>query len=157
MVRPGLMCYGYFPNGQADPQGEIKPCLSLKARVSYFKVVREGEGISYNHVYRTKQQTRVVTVPVGYGDGYRRVLTNRAPVLIRGQKFHVSGTICMDQFMVDVGNAEVFVGDEVVLIGKQGEQEITLGEIAQLSGSIFNEVLCGFSDRLPRIYTECVS
>ena len=152
MVRPGLVCYGYYPEGISDPEGEIKPCLSLKARVSYFKVVGANEGISYNHLYKTAKQTRVVTVPVGYADGYRRSLTNCGPVLIRGRRFQVSGAVCMDQFMVDIGSAEVYVGDEVTLIGKQGNQEITLREISQLTHSIFNEVLCGFNDRLPRIY-----
>jgi len=152
MVRPGLACYGYFPEGGKDPLGEIAPCLSLKARVSYFKVVGSNEGISYGHVYKTREQTRVVTVPLGYGDGYRRILSNRAPVLVRGKRFRVSGAICMDQFMVDIGSEEAFVGDEVTLIGKQGKEEISLWEISQLSSSIYNEMLCGLSERLPRIY-----
>lgn len=154
MVRPGLLCYGYYPGGGKDPEGEILPCLSLKARVSYFKVVDSDVGISYGHLYRTAKKTRMITVPIGYGDGYRRVLTNRSFVLIGGKRFQVSGAICMDQFMVDVGDAEVFVGDEVILIGKQGKEEISLGEIAQLSDSIENEILCGLSQRLPRIYQE---
>lgn len=151
MVRPGLICYGYFPDGREDPAKEILPCLSLKAKVSYFKVVAPQEGISYGHLYKTSCQTRVVTVPVGHGDGYRRALSNRASVLIRGHKFQVAGTICMDQFMVDIGQSEVYVGDEVTLIGKQGNEEIPLWEICRLAGSIPHEMLCGFNQRLPRL------
>ena len=154
MVRPGLLCYGYWPNGQSDPSGEIAPCLSLKSKVSYFKVVAAGEGISYGHLYRTSKQTRVVTVPIGYGDGYSRSLSNLAPLLIRGQRYQIAGAVCMDQFMVDVGSSEVYVGDEVTLIGAQGAQVIRLEEIATLSQSITHEVLCALSDRLPRMYTE---
>ena len=151
MVRPGLICYGYFPGGIQDPLQEIYPCLSLKAKISYFKVVGPDQGISYGHLYKTTQQTRIVTVPVGYGDGYRRILSNQASVLIRGRKFRIAGAICMDQFMVDVGTQEVYVGDEVVLIGKQGNEEIPLWEICRLASSIPHEMLCSFGDRLPRI------
>lgn len=149
MVRPGLISYGYFPNGETG--SEIAPCLSLKSRVSYFKVVEAGRGISYGHHYRTSRQTRIVTVPIGYGDGYRRAFFNRAPVLIRGRRYAVAGAICMDQFMVDVGEDEVYVGDEVTLIGKQGNEEVSLWELAHLADTIPYEILCGFNERLPRI------
>jgi alanine racemase len=154
MVRPGLLSYGYFPDGREDPKGEIKPCLSLKAKVSYFKVVSEGAGISYGHLYRADKMTRIVTIPLGYGDGYRRSFYKHGSVLIRGKKFAVAGAICMDQFMVDLGDGEAYVGDEVVLIGKQGGEEITLWELARISGSIAHEILVAFNDRLPRIYTN---
>jgi alanine racemase len=140
MVRPSLLTFGYGS------------CFSLKAKVSYFKVVQAGEGISYGHSYVTPKTTRIVTVPVGYGDGYRWSLSNRGSVLIRGKRFPIVGTVCMDQFMVDVGADEVYVGDEVVLIGKQGSEEITLNEIAKLCDTIPYEVLCLFNDRIPRIY-----
>lgn len=152
MVRPGLLCYGYLPDGKADPKGEIRPCLSVKAKVSYFKVVQEGMGISYGHRYRTREQTRIATVPVGHGDGYRRSLAQSGEVLIRGERFPIAGTICMDQFMVDIGGKEVYVGDEVVLIGRQGKEEISLWELAEHSGTIPHELLCAFNDRLPRLY-----
>jgi alanine racemase len=157
MVRPGLICYGYFPDGQADPSGEIAPCFSLKSKVSYFKVVAEGEGVSYGHHYRTSRQTRVVTIPVGYGDGYRRSLSNCGPVLIRGVKYKISGTICMDQFMVDVGGNEVYVGDEAVLIGVQGDEEIKMLDIAAMTHTIPHELLCALNDRLPRVYLDGVT
>lgn len=153
MVRPGLMSYGYFPDGSSDPNQEIAPCLSLKAKVSYFKVVAENQGISYGHLYQTAKQTRIVTVPVGYGDGYRRSLSNRGQVLIRGKQYRISGAICMDQFMVDIGEEEVHVGDEVVLIGKQAKQEIQLEKLSEMVQTIPYELLCALNDRLPRFYT----
>jgi alanine racemase len=152
MVRPSLLAFGYLPAHTPEILKGISPCFSLKAKVSYFKVVAEGTGISYGHKYVTSQQTRIVTIPVGYGDGFRRSLSERGSVLIRGKRFPIRGTICMDQFMVEVGNHEVYVGDEVVLIGKQGDEEISLFEVAELCDSIPYEVLCLFNERIPRIY-----
>ena len=153
MVRPTLMTLGYVPSLAPDHLlSAIKPCLSVKTKVSYFKVVEEGIGISYGHSYITPKRTRIVTIPVGYGDGYRRSLSNKGSVLIRGKRFPIVGTICMDQLMVDVGDQEVRVGDEVVLVGKQGDQEITLQEIADLCDTNAYEILCGFNDRLSRRY-----
>ncbi|MFI5334138.1 MAG: alanine racemase [Chlamydiales bacterium] len=154
MVRPSLITFGYLPKNSPSAWKELSPCFSLKAKVSYFKVVPAGEGISYGHSYVTQKQTRIVTIPVGYGDGYRRSLSNRGSVLIRGRRFPIVGTICMDQFMVDVGDQEVYVGDEVVLIGKQGDASIPLQEIAELCETIPYEVLCLFNERIPRIYTQ---
>ena len=151
MVRPSLMTFGYLPDKCPDSLKNIAPCFSLKAKVSYFKVVKSGEGISYGHSFVTDRQTRIVTIPVGYGDGYRRALSNKGSVLIRGKRFPIRGTICMDQFMVDVGDQEVYVGDEVVLIGKQGDEEITLQEIADLCETIPYEILCSFNERIPRL------
>lgn len=152
MVRPGLAAFGYLPENYPPGFQGIVPCFTLKAKVSYFKVVEEGKGIGYGHTYTTRNQTRIVTVPIGYGDGFRRALSNRGSVLIRGRRFPIAGAICMDQFMVDVGNNEVFVGDEAVLIGKQGNEEIRLEEIARLSDTIPYEILCLLNDRIPRIY-----
>jgi len=149
MVRPGLLCYGLTPDGITDP--EIKPIFSLKARISYFKVVAAGQGISYGHLYKTKSQTRIVTVPVGYGDGYPRALTNQSQVIIRGKKYPVVGRICMDQFMVDIGGDEVYVGEEATLIGSG----IDLWDLAKLAQADPREILCRFNDRIPRIYPEC--
>lgn len=152
MVRPALITFGYLPSNYPASLEGIAPCFSLKAKVSYFKVVGKGEGISYGHSYITSKQTRIVTIPIGYGDGYRRSLSNRGSVLIRGQRFPIVGTVCMDQCMVDIGNSEVYVGDEVVLIGKQGNEEIPLAEIASLYDTIPYEVLCCFNERLSRVY-----
>lgn len=116
-------------------------------------MVDKDKGISYNQTYITKQYTRVVTVPIGYGDGYRRILSNIGEVLIQGKKYTVAGSICMDMLLVDIGpNGQGRVEDEVVLIGCQGNEEITLASVADKCNTIIYEVLCGFNDRIPRIY-----
>lgn len=153
MVRPGILSFGISPGGSLSGFN-VSPCLSLKAHISYFKVVEQGEGISYGHLYKTKEQSRIVTIPIGYGDGYRRALANRAEVLIRGKRYPVVGAICMDQFMVNIGQDEAYVGEEVTLIGKQGIEEITIEEISSLCDTVPYEIFCSFNhDRLPRTYT----
>lgn len=152
MVRPGLLGYGYFPDGSEDVHKEIAPCFSLKAKVSYFKVVDAGEGISYGHLYRTQKKTRIVTIPLGYADGFRRSFSNKGAVLICGKKYKVAGVVCMDQFMVDVGIDAVYVGDEVTLIGYQGMQRISLEDAATIAETIPYELLCSLNGRLSRIY-----
>ncbi len=152
MVRPSLMTFGYLPEAAPKALAGIAPCLSLKTKISYFKVVEAGQGISYGHTHITSCQTRIVTIPIGYGDGYRRGLSGKSFALIRGKRFPIIGTICMDQCMVDIGNEEAYVGDEVVLIGKQGNEEISAAQIAELCDTNLYEVLCFFNHRLPRIY-----
>lgn len=149
MVRPGLLCYGLSFPGAFEG---LQPCMELKAKISYFKVVAKGEGISYGHLYRTQEQARVVTIPVGYGDGYRRDFSNRMKVLIRGKSYRIAGAVCMDQFMVDIGSDEAYVGDEAVLLGRQGDSLITLEEMASLSGTDPREILCHFNERILRVY-----
>ncbi len=151
MVRPGILSYGYFPNQAVAtlPLNHIKPCFSLKSRIIYTKVVEPGQGISYNSRYITQNTTRVITIPIGYGDGYPRMLSNSGEVLLRGNKY----TICMDMLMVDIGKHGVgYVGDEIVLIGKQDKQEITLHRVADRCQTIIYEILCGFNGRIPRVY-----
>jgi alanine racemase len=152
MVRPAQLSFGFYFEKTPPQFTDLSSCFSVKAKISYFKVVAAGQGISYGHTYVTSKQTRIVTIPVGYGDGYPRILSNRGSVLIRGKRFPIVGTICMDQFMVDVGEQEVYVGEEAVLIGKQGEEEISLWEVAKLCDTIPNEILCGFNDRIPKVY-----
>lgn len=150
MVRPGLILYGLYPDENLDI--DLKPVLSLKTKVVYLKKVPSGFGISYGYTYVTKKNTTVVNLPIGYGDGYPRNLSNLAPVLIQGRRFKISGRICMDQIMVDVGNLAVKLGDEVVLIGRQGKNKITAEELASLSGTIPYEIVCGLGSRIPRVY-----
>lgn len=152
MVRPGLLVFGCFEKQFNNPLESIQSIFNVKAKISYFKVVDANQGISYNHSYKTKDKTRIVTIPVGYGDGFRRALSNRGSVIIRGKRYPIVGTVCMDQFMVDIGQNEAYVGDEVILVGKQGLEEITLQEMATLCDTIPYEILCGFNDRLPRFY-----
>jgi alanine racemase len=150
MVRPGLVIYGIYP--KENIKIRLKPVLSLKTKVVFVKRVPAGVGISYGHEYITPRATKIVTLPIGYGDGYPRNLSNRAPVLIRGKRFKMCGRICMDQIMVDVGDSPVKVGDEVVLIGSQKQQSITAEELAQLSATIPYEIVCGLGSRIPRVY-----
>jgi len=151
MVRPGLAIYGLYPKEGLDIV--LKPVLSLKTKVAYFKRVPCGFGISYGHTYITKSNTTIAILPIGYGDGYPRNLSNKAEVLIKGRRFKISGRVCMDQIMVDVGDVKVNLGDEVVLIGTQGSNRITAEELAALSGTIPYEIVCGIGNRVPRIYT----
>ncbi|MCX5668724.1 MAG: alanine racemase [Candidatus Omnitrophica bacterium] len=150
MVRPGLVIYGLYPKKNLGLN--LKPVLSLKTRVVFIKQVGPGYGISYGLTYITRRATRIVSLPVGYGDGYPRNLSNLGWLLIGGRRFKISGRICMDQIMVDVGNFKPKIGDEVVLIGKQGKQQITAEELADLSGTISYEIVCGLGSRIPRIY-----
>lgn len=150
MVRPGLIVYGLYPFNAACIN--LKPVLSLKTKVIYVKKMPKGRGISYGHTYVTKKNTTIVTLPIGYGDGYPRNLSDRAPVLIRGKRFKISGRICMDQMMVDVQDTPVKIGDEVVLIGCQGKNKITAEELAGLSNTIPYEITCGLGSRIPRVY-----
>ncbi len=152
MVRPGLVVYGLYP--RKGLKIKLKPALSLKTRVVFVKKLPAGFGISYGHAYVTKRETNVVTLPIGYGDGYPRNLSNQAPVLIKGKRFKVCGRICMDQMMADVGGLRPGIGDEVVLIGAQGANKITSEELAALSGTIPYEIVCGLGSRIPRVYTQ---
>jgi alanine racemase len=150
MVRPGLVIYGLHPQGGS--RLKLKPVLSLKTRVIFIKQVPAGSGISYGHAYITKRAACIVTLPIGYGDGYPRNLSNLGPLLIGGKKFNISGRICMDQIMVDVGNFKPRLAAEVVLIGKQGKQRIIAEELADLAGTIPYEIVCGLGSRIPRVY-----
>lgn len=150
MVRPGLIAYGLYPKKGLPIK--LKPVLSLKTRIVFIKRVPGGSGISYGHLYITGKSTKIATLPIGYGDGYPRNLSNKSEVLIKGRRFKIVGRICMDQTMVDVGNCEVRVGDEVVLIGSQGKEKITAEELALKSGTIPYEIVCGLGSRIPRIH-----
>ncbi len=150
MVRPGLVIYGLYPKNNLKIN--LKPVLSLKTRIIFVKRVGKGFGISYGLTYVTKRSTNIVTLPIGYGDGYPRNLSNLAPVLIAKKRFRISGRVCMDQLMVDVGNYQPKVGDEVVLIGRQGKEKITAEELASLSDTISYEIVCGLGSRIPRVY-----
>ena len=150
MVRPGILAYGYRPD--AEPSDEVRPCFTLKTKVSYFKVVPAGAGISYGHRYRTTEQSRIATLSIGYGDGFRRSLSSRATALIRGRRYPVAGTICMDQLMVDLRNGEAYVGDEAVLIGQQGNEQISLWDLVHLLDSAPHEILTMLGERIPRKY-----
>ena len=120
--------------------------------VTVARTLPAGERLSYGHTYGLDREATVATVPVGYADGYPRALSNRAHVLIRGKRRRVAGTVTMDQLTVDCGDDPVEAGDEVVLIGRQGDEEVTAWELARLAGTIGYEIVCGISERVPREY-----
>jgi len=150
LVRPGLIIYGLYP--KRNIKINLKPVMSLKTRIIYLKRLPKDYGLSYGHIYRTKKATTIVTLPIGYGDGYPRDLSGKADVLIKKTRFRIVGRICMDQTLVDVGNAKVRIGDEVVLIGSGGRFRISAEELAHRSGTIPYEIVCGIGNRVPRIY-----
>jgi len=152
MVRPGIMLYGYHPSRQSEAEVSLKPALSFRAKVMYFKVILEGSSVGYGGTWTAPRNCRAVTIPVGYGDGYQRGLSNKSEVLIRGKRYPTVGTICMDQTVVCIGDGEAYNGEEVVLLGSQGEETITADDLATLLGTINYEVLSSISIRVPRIY-----
>jgi alanine racemase len=152
MVRPGILLYGVLPDPASHATIEVRPALSLVSQVVYFKVVKAGHPVSYGATWAPTQDTRVITVPIGYGDGYPRALSSRGQVLIRGHRYPVVGRICMDQFMVDIGHDSAWNEDEVVLIGQQGEATIAVETVAQTAGTIPYEILTGLNERIPREY-----
>lgn len=155
MIRPGIISYGLWPSDQVSHQIDVKPVMEWKAEVIYVKEVPAGTGISYGKTYVTEEKTKVATLPLGYADGYSRHLSNKGQVLIKGQRADVIGRVCMDQFMVDVSHIDdINVGDEVVLLGKQGDDFISAEEMAEWIGTINYEVVCDVSKRVPRYYLK---
>lgn len=153
LVRPGIVMYGMYPKRSFSRLFHLKPAMSLKTRVVFLKKTPPGMSISYGRTYITQKPTVIATLPIGYADGYGRILSNKAKVLVKGEKAPVVGKVTMDQTMVDVGHIEgVKVGDEVVLIGRQGSNEIRCEELARLAGTIPYEIVCSISNRVPRIY-----
>jgi len=147
MVRPGLMFYGVYPAGVAHTV-DIAPALTWRSRVAYSKITLPGHPVSYGSLWQAGAQTRIVTIPCGYADGYFRRMTNAAQVIVNGRKYPQVGRICMDQFMVNVGDDEAQVGDEVVLLG----EGITAHDFAGWMGTNEYEVLTSISARVPRVY-----
>lgn len=152
MVRPGIVLYGVQPDPASQRTIDVKPAMSLASQVVYFKVVKAGHSVSYGATWAPQHDTRVVTVPIGYGDGFPRALSSRGEVLIRGQRYPIVGRVCMDQFMVDIGQDSAWNEDEVVLIGRQGDNAISAEALAQRAGVIPYEILVGLNDRIPREY-----
>ena len=147
IVRPGLMLYGVYPVGVSHSV-EIAPALTWRSRVAYSKITRPGHPVSYGSLWQPEAETRIVTIPCGYADGYFRRMTNQAQVIVNGRKYPQVGRICMDQFMVNVGADVAEVGDEVVLLGGG----ITAYDLAEWTGTNEYEVLTNISARVPRLY-----
>ena len=154
MVRSGIVTYGMYPSSEVSPeQLDLTPALTWHSRVTHVKWLEPGREISYGGTYVTDKPTMVATVPVGYADGYRRSLSNRFYVLIRGKRAPILGRICMDQMMVDVTDIpDVQINDKVVLVGRDGTEAITMESIAQQADSFNYEFVCGISRRVPRFY-----
>lgn len=146
MVRVGLLLYGYSDNTKV--QKKLKPVMSLKTEVSYFKVLEKGCPIGYNQTYFTKKETRVVTLPVGYADGYPIELSNRASIFLNSELYPIVGKVCMDQCMVDIGEGEAYIGDEVELFG----ENISLWDLCEGSLKSPYTLLTGITERVPRVY-----
>ena len=156
LVRPGIVLYGYPSPIEKEQGGRFLPVMELVSKVGWVKTVPAGTPLSYGSRYITDKTTDVATIPLGYADGYRRALTNVAPIWINDKLFTVSGTVCMDQFMVDLGpDSRIKAGDDVVLFGppspERSVQPPTAADLAALSGTISYEILCGISARVPRV------
>jgi len=157
LVRPGISIYGLYPSTEVQKTVKLIPAHSFKTRIVFLKELSAGEYISYGRTYTTtKRRTKVASLPVGYADGYNRLLSNQGEVLVRGRRFPVIGRVCMDQCMIDVTNlSQVKIGDEVVLWGRQGEEEITVEKIAEKIGTINYEIV-HMSDkkRVPKLFIK---
>ncbi|MBN2469614.1 MAG: alanine racemase [Anaerolineae bacterium] len=152
-VRPGIAIYGLHPSDESRPPFTLKPALALKSRVARVRTLPQGASISYGRTYITPRAMPVALIPVGYGDGYPRLLSSRGAVLINGRHCPILGRVCMDQFVVDITHAgAVRVGDEVVVIGAQGEARIPAEEVARLAQTINYEITTGLTARPPRWY-----
>ncbi len=152
LVRMGLMLYGLYPAPSLEARCTLRPALRLRSAVGLVRRVLAGEGVSYGLTFAPERDTTIVTIPIGYGDGYPRLLSNTGAVLIGGKRRPIAGRVTMDTVMADVGDDDVASGDEVVLIGAQGGEEITATEIAALTQTINYEVVCSVGPRVPRRY-----
>jgi alanine racemase len=156
MVRAGIVLYGLYPSDEVDREKlPLTPAMSWHTTVSCVKLLESGRKISYGGTYETTKPTLVATIPAGYADGYRRSLSGKFYVLIRGRKAPILGRICMDQFMVDVTDIPgVQAGDPVVLMGRSGEEQITVEALSQAADSFCYEQICDISRRVTRVYTK---
>ena len=153
LVRPGVMFYGIYPHKNIVHSVFVQPALTWKSRVAYSKITQAERPVSYGSNWQSDHDVRIVTVPCGYGDGYFRRMTNRAKVIVNGRKFPQVGTICMDQFMVNLEDAAAEVGDEVVLLGEAvGGERISAEDLAAWAGTNPYEVLTNINTRVPRIF-----
>ncbi|MBW4827693.1 MAG: alanine racemase [Clostridiaceae bacterium] len=156
MVRGGIMIYGLYPSDEVDKEKiSLNPAMTLKAKIAHLKEVPEGTGISYGQIFVTKRKSKIATIPIGYADGFTRLLTSKTEVAIKGKRAPIVGKICMDQCMIDVTDIEdVKVGDEVVLFGDGSNGVPHIDEVAEKLGTINYEIVCMVGRRVPRVYTK---
>jgi alanine racemase len=153
MVRPGILLYGYEPTPLRGIG--VEPVMRLMSKVSYFKSISAGSSVSYGRTWTAYEDSRIATVPIGYGDGYSRALSNKGEVIIRGRRLPIVGRICMDQLMVDLGpDGEAYNGDDVLLFGVKGADYLPVESLCEKLGTIPYEILCMIGSRVPRIYVE---
>ena len=153
LVRPGILLYGVYPTSQIPHTITIRPALSWKSRVVYFKVILPGHPVGYGSTWQSDHMVRAVTAPVGYGDGYFRSMSHKAQVLLRGKKYPVVGRISMDQIVINIEWDSAYNDDEVILVGESGTETITCEDLANWAGTIPYEILTNINTRVPRIYT----
>lgn len=154
LVRPGLLLFGVYPTQQIPHRVPVRPALSWKSRVVYFKVIQPGHPVGYGSAWQSDHMVRAVTVPVGYGDGYFRSMTGKAQVLLRGKKYPVVGRISMDQVVVNIEWDSAYNDDEVILIGETEGKSIACEDLAEWAGTIPYEILTNINTRVPRVYVQ---
>jgi alanine racemase len=154
MVRPGIMLYGVYPSREVNRTVTVKPALTWKSRVVYFKVIQPNHPVGYGSTWQAEHPVRAVTVPVGYGDGYFRSMSHQAQVIIRGKRYPVIGRISMDQIVVNIESDSAYNDDEVVLIGAADGERITVEDLAGWAGTSPYEILTNINTRVPRVYVE---
>jgi len=154
MVRPGIMLFGIYPTKEVNQTVEIKPALTWKSLIVYFKVIMPNHPVGYDSTFTTDHNIRAVTIPVGYGDGYLRSMSHKAEVLIRGKRYPVIGTISMDQIVINIDKDSAYNGDVVILLGDDGSNIITCQELADWAGTNPYEILTNINTRVPRVYNE---
>ncbi len=158
LVRPGIMLYGYHTLSNADAAPELRPILTWKTTIAHLHHIKPGDSVSYNRTFIASRRSRIAVLPVGYADGYNRLLSNRGMVLIGGRRAPVVGRVCMDMTMVDVTDVPgVKIGHEAILIGQQGQEQITAADLAAWQQTIPYEILCAIGQRVPRRYLPLLS
>jgi len=155
MVRPGISLYGVYPSPEVDHSVSLQPAMTMKTAITFIKEVEKGVTVSYGRTFETQRRSRIATLPVGYADGYPRLLSNRGEVLVAGTRAPIVGRVCMDMMLIDVTDIpEANVGSEVILFGRQNSEEILVDEIAEKAGTISHEILCGITKRVPKEYLD---
>ncbi len=152
MVRPGIALYGGGPDIETAKMLNVEPILTLKSKIILLRRIKEGESVGYDRMFRANKPMTIATVPIGYGDGYLKILTGKSRCIIGGKSFEIAGSVCMDEIMVNIEDSEFQIGDEVIMIGKQKKEEITIYELAEKAGTIPYEITTALSPRILSIY-----
>ncbi len=150
--RMGISMYGYCPSNEVKTDKKLIPAMTFKSHTVFVKKIKKGDAVGYGRTFIAEKDTEIATVPIGYADGYPRALSNKGRVIVNGHYANIVGRICMDMFMIDVTGMGVAVGDEIILIGSDGKLTVDADEIAELTGTISYEILCGVGKRIPRRY-----